>query len=169
MYRFKKLAFLTLALFALSAGAAPGTPIGGIIVKGGKNPGGQMLVLGTTDANGKFDLKLAEAGDYKLAFHAPDKAAPAPREARNFQLDYMIQASVQPGAGRDTRPASPPTKVSTTLKNAELLLTVPKGGAELRGVLYEPRASADVNPMADRAINENGVSVQSTKPKGGAK
>lgn len=169
MHNFKTLAFLTLALFTLSAGAAPGTPIGGIIVKGGKNPGGQMLVLGTTDGNGKFDLKLAEAGDYRLAFHAPDKAASAPREARNFHVDYMIQASVQPGAGRDARPASPPTKVSTTLKNAELLLTVPKGGAELRGVLYEPRVMAGGDPMAERAINEIGVSVKSTKPKGGSK
>jgi hypothetical protein len=34
----------------------PGTPIGGIIVKGGKNPGGQMFVQTTTDANGDYSL-----------------------------------------------------------------------------------------------------------------
>ncbi|MES2760554.1 MAG: T9SS type A sorting domain-containing protein [Bacteroidota bacterium] len=34
----------------------PGTPIGGIIVKGGKNPGGQMLVQTTTDAAGNYTL-----------------------------------------------------------------------------------------------------------------
>jgi hypothetical protein len=34
----------------------PGTPIGGIIVKGGKNPGGQMFVQTVTDMNGDYSL-----------------------------------------------------------------------------------------------------------------
>ena len=34
----------------------PGTPIGGIIVKGGKNPGGQMFVQTLTDAAGNYTL-----------------------------------------------------------------------------------------------------------------
>ncbi|MES2760555.1 MAG: GEVED domain-containing protein [Bacteroidota bacterium] len=34
----------------------PGTPIGGIIVKGGKNPGGQMFAQTVTDANGDYSL-----------------------------------------------------------------------------------------------------------------
>ena len=34
----------------------PGNPIGGIIVKGGKNPGGQMFVQTTTDALGNYIL-----------------------------------------------------------------------------------------------------------------
>jgi hypothetical protein len=34
----------------------PGTPIGGIVVKGGKNPGGQMLVQTITDAAGQYTL-----------------------------------------------------------------------------------------------------------------
>ncbi len=162
----KHIAFLILAVLSLSAVAAPGTPIGGIIVKGGKNPGGQMLMLGTTDANGKFDVKIAEEGEYKLEFVAPNKVAPGALEAPG--IDYMMQAAVQPGEGRDTAPASRPVKVSSTLKNAELLLTVPKGGAAVRGVLYEPRGAAGVNPLSERAINENGVSVKATKPKGGS-
>ncbi|MCC6180566.1 MAG: T9SS type A sorting domain-containing protein [Bacteroidia bacterium] len=35
---------------------APGQPIRGIIVKGGRNPGGQMLVQTTTDVNGTYTL-----------------------------------------------------------------------------------------------------------------
>ena len=35
---------------------APGTPIGGIIVKGGKNPGGQMFVQTVTAADGTYTL-----------------------------------------------------------------------------------------------------------------
>ena len=34
----------------------PGTPIGGIIVKGGKNPGGQMLVQTITATDGTYTL-----------------------------------------------------------------------------------------------------------------
>ncbi|MDF2448541.1 MAG: hypothetical protein K0R26_1045 [Bacteroidota bacterium] len=36
--------------------SAPGNPIGGIIVKGGKNPGGQMLVQTVTDTAGGYVL-----------------------------------------------------------------------------------------------------------------
>lgn len=35
---------------------APGQPIGGIVVKGGKNPGGSMFAQTTTDANGTYTL-----------------------------------------------------------------------------------------------------------------
>ena len=35
---------------------APGQPIGGIVVKGGKNPGGNMFAQTTTDANGTYTL-----------------------------------------------------------------------------------------------------------------
>ncbi len=34
----------------------PGNPIGGIIVKGGKNPGGQMFVQTTTNSSGQYTL-----------------------------------------------------------------------------------------------------------------
>ena len=41
----------------------PGQPIGGIIVKGGRNPGGEMLTM-TTDENGEFLLSATEPGNY---------------------------------------------------------------------------------------------------------
>jgi len=45
--------------------AKPGSPIGGIVVKGGKNPGGNYIVL-PTDGNGKVDFVVLEQGNYKL-------------------------------------------------------------------------------------------------------
>jgi hypothetical protein len=47
----------------------PGTPIGGIVVKGGKNPGGQMFVQTITDSNvgpslGTYTLSGLPYGDY---------------------------------------------------------------------------------------------------------
>jgi hypothetical protein len=45
----------------------PGNPIGGIIVKGGKNPGGQLFTL-LTNEDGEFEYKGLEAGKYSLEF-----------------------------------------------------------------------------------------------------
>ncbi len=50
--------------------ARPGGPIGGIIVKGGKNPGGQMLTM-TTDENGEFSLDVTEPGNYVFRISNP--------------------------------------------------------------------------------------------------
>jgi|GEM_PF-1020093 len=45
--------------------AQPGNPIGGIIVKGGKNPGGNFMTI-ATDNNGWFEWPGLKAGDYTL-------------------------------------------------------------------------------------------------------
>ncbi|WP_293787640.1 hypothetical protein [uncultured Pedobacter sp.] len=42
-----------------------GSPIGGIIVKGGKNPGGNSITLITND-NGEIELNNLSAGNYKF-------------------------------------------------------------------------------------------------------
>jgi hypothetical protein len=54
-----------------TAFALPGNPIGGIIVKGGKNPGGNAIHL-TTNENGEVIFTAKEAGEYKLQFTAPE-------------------------------------------------------------------------------------------------
>ncbi|HTE29593.1 MAG TPA: SdrD B-like domain-containing protein [Chryseolinea sp.] len=41
----------------------PGQPIGGIVVKGGKNPGGSLRTVQTND-NGEFEFNKLEAGNY---------------------------------------------------------------------------------------------------------
>ncbi|WP_406825151.1 hypothetical protein [Pedobacter sp. KACC 23697] len=42
-----------------------GSPIGGIIVKGGKNPGGSLITL-ITNENGEIELNNLPAGNYKF-------------------------------------------------------------------------------------------------------
>lgn len=44
--------------------ARPGNPIKGIIVKGGKNPGGDIVVSGRTNALGEFEFPGLASGDY---------------------------------------------------------------------------------------------------------
>ncbi|MBS1736473.1 MAG: hypothetical protein JSS98_07665 [Bacteroidetes bacterium] len=50
--------------------AMPGNPIGGIIVKGGKNPGGSFIIL-TVNTHGQIGFEVQEAGNYKLILTAP--------------------------------------------------------------------------------------------------
>ena len=54
--------------------ARPGNPIGGIIVKGGKNPGGNSINV-VSDENGQITFDVATAGDYMLQLSAPDQTA----------------------------------------------------------------------------------------------
>jgi len=51
--------------------AKPGSPIGGIVVKGGKNPGGNMLIVSSND-NGEFELNGLETGEYQFVLSAPE-------------------------------------------------------------------------------------------------
>lgn len=169
IHRCKNFLLLALTACSFTAAAAPGGPIGGIIVKGGKNPGGQMHVLATTDANGKFKLQVEEGGAYRFEFVAPDKAAESQRMARGFAIDYVIQARVQPAPGRDPVMAiNRPLKVSAHLKAGELLLTLPRGGVLMSGTVHAPATEA-ASPITERAIQESGVSVAPTKPKGSSK
>jgi hypothetical protein len=45
----------------------PGNPIGGIIVKGGKNPGGELFTVQTNE-DGEFEYNGLEAGQYQFEF-----------------------------------------------------------------------------------------------------
>lgn len=58
-------------LYGSSAMARPGSPIGGIVVKGGKNPGGNMLIVSSND-NGEFELNGLEKGEYQFVLSAPE-------------------------------------------------------------------------------------------------
>ena len=58
-----------------------GEPIGGIIVKGGRNPGGQMLTT-TTNSNGAFEFEVKESGDYLFVLtSSPELEASARKRA----------------------------------------------------------------------------------------
>lgn len=48
-----------------------GTPLRGIDVKLGKNPGGSAAARATTDAAGNFTLPVVPAGSYTLTFDLP--------------------------------------------------------------------------------------------------
>lgn len=72
--------------------ARPGSPIGGIIVKGGKNPGGSMMVL-TTNNEGELVLNGLQPGNYRFTVTAPangQAAVAAPKAAENERPDHAF-------------------------------------------------------------------------------
>ena len=54
--------------------AMPGSPIGGIVVKGGKNPGGSNIILQSGN-NGEVLLNNLEAGNYSFQLSLPEQSA----------------------------------------------------------------------------------------------
>ena len=120
-----------------------------------------MLVLGTTDTEGKFKIKFVESGDYKLEFVGKANKSPVARDTDGVRLEYAVRA-VADTQKLATAP-SHTARFANNLGNAKLLVTVPKGGGEIAGVLQATSAVL-ASPMAARAINENGVSVKSSKP-----
>ena len=149
----KLVSLLTLAVVSIAAVAAPGNPIGGIIVKGGKNPGGQMLVLATTDSKGRFDIAFSEEGEYRIEFGVGANATlrEAPIEVR---LDYVVTPMCCRSQSKPTD-ASRTTILSNKFNNAPLLIVVPKGGADISGTFHS--AANKKGPAAGKGITQSGI------------
>lgn len=79
----------------------PGQPIGGIIVKGGRNPGGQMMTL-TTNDNGEFSLDAKEAGTYSFEISYPPTNQKGIREAGIKRTEAVALRVSGGGKGIDT-------------------------------------------------------------------
>ena len=160
-------ALIATIVCASAAMAVPGTPIGGIIVKGGKNPGGQMLVLATTAANGKFTIHFSEGGEYRLEFVGQSSKELAERARAGLQLDYILRAKadipadlkhVTPGIGRHT-------PFHNKFTNGSILVAMPAGGGTVSGELRSVTTGDNKQPLK-KGINEASVPVQSPPSKG---
>jgi hypothetical protein len=134
------------AVFDLSA--APGTPIGGIIVKGGKNPGGQMLVSATTDPAGKFTLHFNAGGEYRLTFDQP--------QARNrsgetietaLQVDYLVQTPAD---------AARRAFFHENIERGAITVTIPAGGGTITGTLSSAERLQPPKPNP-KGITQSGI------------
>ena len=150
----KLVSVLILAVVSIAAVAAPGEPIGGIIVKGGRNPGGQMLVLATTDSKGRFDIAFPEEGEYRIEFGTGAKTTLRETPTGAVRLDYVVTPMCCRSQSRPTD-ASRTTILSNNFKDARLLIVVPKGGADISGALQS--ATTKKGPTAGKGITESGI------------
>ncbi|WP_395012036.1 hypothetical protein [Undibacterium sp.] len=149
---------------SLSTYAKPGTPIGGVIVKGGKNPGGQMLVQTTTDTGGKFTLTFTEGGEYQISFDQSKIKMPA-AQAKTAMTEKMNASLSVDYAVSTTGSTSRHTPIHKKIDSTAILIKVPNGGGTLNGTVSQGDTATD-NDASERAINESGVSVKSDPKKG---
>ena len=119
--------------------AKPGNPIGGIIVKGGKNPGGNYIIL-PTDGNGKIDFEVSEQGNYKLVV---EEAMPQANKSIN-------EKGVKGSAARRRVEVLKSNKTETPSANAKEARTY-TGGRK--------------NEPQSKSISEQGVAGPKTKAK----
>lgn len=129
---------LAVAMTASVAAAAPGQPIGGIVVKGGKNPGGSAKVEAAAAAAPALDAKTAERVHKPISVvkeraaepvGAPT-AAPAPGgEKRQYKpllirkrIDHAVVAPVSEKSHSEKgikRTVAPTTEKSITQKGVK--------------------------------------------------
>jgi hypothetical protein len=124
-----------------------GQPIGGIVVKGGKNPGGSLITL-VTNENGEIEFNNATEGSYKFIISVPS-TNPKSRVAGSPIGGIVVKGGKNPGGNLITL---------ITNENGEIELNnIPAGkyrftafGAsanEKSNPLYKSSHSEKVNPL----------------------
>lgn len=119
-----------------------GQPIGGIVVKGGKNPGGNFQLV--SDTNGEFELNNAEPGNYMLVFTLPTHN-PSALVSGNPIGGIIVKGGKNPGGSN--------LQVTTNV-NGQAYLTIMEAGnykftvsAATQSPLYQSSQAETVNPL----------------------
>lgn len=123
--------------------AKPGQPIGGIVVKGGKNPGGNYLNL-SVDGNGKFDFEVSEKGNYKL-----------------------VVGKAMPQVGKSINEKG--VKRSAARRRVEVLKSNKTGASSASTKEVRTYTGGRKNEPQSKSISEQGVAGPKTKDKQKAK
>lgn len=135
----RTLAAMAVLYVSLTALALAGAPIKGVIVKGGRNPQGDLHNLSTTDASGKFTVEFADGGEYRLQFEGPSGQDLGDVAQAGAHLDYTVSAKDQDDASarkKSTGDYGLATKFSVEVgRKAQIVVTVPQGGGQISGVL----------------------------------
>jgi len=130
--------------------ARPGNPIGGVIVKGGKNPGGSFITV-TSDNNGKIELNNLEAGNYTFTITEPE--TPAARS--------ISEKGVKRNEGQVEESCGPVTQKTTWPdgRTEENTFSCPADAAA-----YTQKVQAGLNSAAGALGNGSGLAKQRIDP-----
>lgn len=123
-----------------------GSPIGGIIVKGGKNPGGNLSVV--TNANGEIELNNVAPGNYKLIITLPTNNAQA-RVAGSPIGGIVVKGGKNPGGNMMQMMTNTNGEVTlniTELGNYKFTVVAPTA-EQKNNPLYQSSQADHVNPL----------------------
>ena len=125
-----------------------GQPIGGIVVKGGKNPGGNLNLL--TNANGEIEINNATPGNYRLIITLPTHTDNAQsRVAGNPIGGIIVKGDKNPGGSMMEMTTNADGEVTlniTEAGNYRFMVAAPTT-AQQNNPLYQSSQAEQVNPL----------------------
>lgn len=127
--------------------AKPGQPIGGIVVKGGKNPGGNLITT-TTNNNGEFVFTALEKGNYKFSFTIPAEAQDFNTTRNNRERGQLATNSGSDGKQHTSNPNQLKAQNNNTIRS---------GREESTKLVTDPNSSQNDNLNQLRGQNNNTV------------
>lgn len=134
--------------------ARPGNPIGGISIKGGKNPGGNIFAERVTNSRGEFEFTNLEPGDYRFI-----------TEVKYVLNEYTVLDLTNQGATVYSKRGDvkiTASQNSQSLKTGEIIpikdngpkITVSQNSQSLRTGLSELKQQLDIlSQLMDQEVN----------------
>jgi hypothetical protein len=125
-----------------------GQPIGGIVVKGGKNPGGNTITL-VTNQNGEIEFNNTSMGNYKFIISVPS-TNPKSRVAGSPIGGIIVKGGKNPGGSLITLMTNENGEIELNDLPAGLYKFTTLGASETEknNALYKSSYSEKINPLS---------------------
>lgn len=148
--------YMTTAPPVVPAGPAlrPGNPIGGLTIKGGRNPGGNLRTIQTNE-NGEFEFTDLEPGDYtftveqQIVIESRLWVSAGKAQDHNSSRSNKTASAVAPDPGNSGGNKVQDHNSSRSNKSSSLAAPGPDGGEERKGIT---KLTASQNSQSLRSI-----------------
>lgn len=152
--------------------ARPGSPIGGLTIKGGKNPGGNIFAERVTNSRGEFEFTNLEPGDYRFITEVNYVLKEYTVLDLNNQGSTVYSKSGDVKITASQNSQSLKTGGSTPIKDNGPKVTVSQNSQSLRNGLSEMNQQLDIlsqllnqeiNPKLNEDVNQARVHLEKLK------
>lgn len=133
----------------------PGSPIGGLSIKGGKNPGGNLLTRQTNES-GEFEFTDLEPGDYtftveqQVVIESQLWVSAGKAQDHNSTRSNKTASAITPDPGNDGGTKAQDHNSSRSNKSSSLAAPGPDAGEERKGIT---KLTASQNSQSLRSIS----------------
>ncbi|MBN8675852.1 MAG: hypothetical protein J0L56_17095 [Chitinophagales bacterium] len=133
----------------------PGSPIGGLSIKGGKNPGGNQRTMQTNE-NGEFEFTDLEPGDYtftveqQVVIESRLWVSAGKAQDHNSTRSNKTASAITPDPGNDGGIKAQDHNSSRSNKSSSLAAPGPDAGEERKGIT---KLTASQNSQSLRSIS----------------